>query len=196
MLSVNGIDPSEVNFIAVGAPNLRAQALIAGQTDATTVQISTFVTLRNKPGLKVLAEMDTIRAVVPNSATLNVVTPRTLAAKPDELQRFTTAVMKTARLFENNKQAWVDAMSARRPDLATSDLDYLWGEFPNAWGVNGFLNLRELQRQEDFAYQTTPDLASLSHLALTDWLDTRFVDAELKALGLYSGYDDPGRPIP
>lgn len=196
MLSANGIDPSEVNFVAVGAPNLRAQALLGGQIDATTVQISTYVTLRGKPGLKVLAAMDTIRAVVPNSATLNVVTTRTLSAEPEQLQRFTTAVMKTARLFESNKQAWVDALSARRPDLATSDVEYLWDQFPTAWGVNGFLNVPDLQRQADFAYQTTPDLTPLPHLTLADWLDTRFVDADLKSLGLYPGYDDPGRPIP
>jgi NitT/TauT family transport system substrate-binding protein len=194
MLSANGIDPSEVNFVAVGAPNLRAQALLAGHIDATSVQISTWVVLRNTPGLNVLASEDQIRAVVPNGATLNVATVRMLSAEPEQLQRFTTAIMKTARLFETNQQAWVDAMSARRPDLNEADLDFLWGQFANAWGVNGFLNLSELQKEADFAYET-PDFAPLPKIATADWIDMHFVDAALKETGVYPGYDDPGRPI-
>jgi NitT/TauT family transport system substrate-binding protein len=195
MLTANGLAPSDLSFVAVGAPNLRAQALLGGQIDATTVQISTWVTLRNQPGLRVLAALDQIRAVVPNGATLNVVTTRVLNAQPQQLQRFTTAVMKTARLFESNRQAWIDALSARRPDLARSDMEFLWEQFSTAWGVNGFLNLAELQKEADFAYHTTPDLAALPEISTSDWIDTRFVDAALKTIGVYPGFDDPGRPI-
>jgi NitT/TauT family transport system substrate-binding protein len=196
MLAASGVDPADVNFVVAGAPNLRAQALLAGQIDATTVQISTWVTLRGAPGLKVLAALDQIRAVAPNSATLNVATTRTLSADTEQLQRFTSAVIMTARLFQTNKQAWVDAMSARRPDLAQSDLDFLWDQFATAWGVNGFLNLNDLQHQEDFAYQTTPEFAALPRINESEWLDTRFVDNGLKNMGIYPGYDDPGRSIP
>ncbi len=194
-LAANGVDPSEVNFVAVGAPNLRAQALLAGKIDATTVQISTWVTLRAQPGLSVLASMDQIRSVVHNGVTLNVVTTQVLNTDSEQLHRFTSALIKAARLFQTNKQAWVDAMSARRPDMAQTDLDFLWDQFTNAWGVNGFLNLVELQREADFAYQTTPDFASLPKIGTSDWIDTRFVDAVLKDIGIYPGYDDPGRPI-
>jgi NitT/TauT family transport system substrate-binding protein len=195
MLAANGVDPADVNFVAVGAPNVRAQALLAGQIDATTVQISTWVTLRGTPGLSVLASMDQIRAVVPNSVTLNVATTRTLSADAEQLQRFTSAVMVTARLFQTNKQAWLDAMSARRPDLAQSDLGFLWDQFASAWGVNGYLNLRDLQRQEDFAYQTTPEFAALPRINESEWIDTRLVDEALKKMGVFPGYDEPGRPI-
>jgi NitT/TauT family transport system substrate-binding protein len=195
VLAANGVDPADVNFVAVGAPNLRAQALLAGQIDATSVQISTWVTLRSSPGLRVLAMMDQIRAVVPNSATLNVTTVRTLGANAEQLQRFTSAVMMTARLFQTNKRAWVDAMSARRPEMAQSDLDFLWDQFAAAWGVNGFLNLNNLQKEEDFAYQTAPEFAALPRITESEWVDTRFVDNALKNMGIYPGYDDPGRPI-
>jgi len=56
-------------------------------------------------------------------------------------------------------------MSTRRPDLARSDLDFLWDQFTTSWGVNGFLNLPQLQKESDFAYQTTPDLAPLPRIA-------------------------------
>ena len=195
MLAASGVSESDVNFVAVGAPNIRAQALLGGQIDATTVQISTWITLRDKPGLKPLATIDQIRAVVPNSATLNVVTTKTLNAEPEQLRRFTAAVMKTARLFQSNKQAWVEAMSARRPDLARTDLEFLWDQFTTSWGVNGFLNLPQLQKESDFAYQTTPDLAPLPRIGTAGWIDTRFVDAVLKEIGVYPEFDDPGRPI-
>jgi NitT/TauT family transport system substrate-binding protein len=195
MLAASGLSDTDLNFVTVGAPNVRAQALLAGQIDATTVQISTWITLRDKPGLRVLATMDDIRPIVPNSATLNVVTSQTLNAKPQELRRFTAAVMKTARLFQGNRQAWVDAMSARRHDLSQGDLEYLWDQFVNAWGVNGFLNLPQLQKESDFAYQTTPDLAVLPTITTTDWTDTRLVDDTLREIGVYPNRDDPGRPV-
>ena len=119
----------------------------------------------------------------------------TLTAKPEELRRFTVAVMKTARLFQSNRQSWVDALSRHRPDLSRGDLEFLWDQFTTSWGVNGFLNLIELQKESDFAYQTTPDLASLARIAPADWIDTRFVDATLKDLGVYPGVDPPERPI-
>jgi NitT/TauT family transport system substrate-binding protein len=195
VLAASGMSESDVNFVAVGAPNIRAQALLGGQIDATTVQISTWITLRDKPGLKLLATIDQIRAVVPNSATLNVVTARTLNAEPEQLRRFTAAIMKTARLFQSSKQAWVEAMSVRRPDLARSDLEFLWDQFTTSWGVNGFLNLPQLQKESDFAYQTTPDLAQLPRIGTADWIETRFVDAVLKEIGIYPEFDDPGRAI-
>ncbi len=196
MLQANGVDPAEVNFVVVGAPNVRAQALLAGQIDATTVQISTWVTLRDKPGLKLLASMDSIRAVIPNTATLNVVSMSAIPSKAEQLQRFTNTLMSATRLFQGDKQAWVNAMRVRRSDLSTTDLEFLWDQFTNAWGVNGFLNLDDLQKEAEFAYRTTPDLAPVPRIAVSNWVDTRFVDRGLASLGVYPNFDDPGRPIP
>jgi NitT/TauT family transport system substrate-binding protein len=195
MLVANGLSTSDVNFVVVGAPNLRAQALLGGQIDATTVAISTWVTLRSQPRIKLLATIEEVRAIVPNSAALNVVATRTLTAQPEQLRRFTAAIVKTARLFQSDKHAWVEAMATRRSDIARADLEFLWDEFTMSWGVNGFLNLSHLQKESDFAYETTPDLVPLPRIATSDWVDTRFVDAVLKDIGVYPQFDDPGRPI-
>jgi NitT/TauT family transport system substrate-binding protein len=195
MLAATGVSTSDVNFVVVGAPNVRAQALLGGQIDATTVAISTWVTLRVQPNIKILATIDQVRAIVPNSAALNVVTTRTLTGEPERLRRFTAAIMKTARLFQSDKHAWVEAMAARRSDITRADLEFLWDEFTTSWGVNGFLNLPHLQKESDFAYETTPDLAPLPRIGVADWVDTRFVDAVLKDIGVYPQFDDPGRAI-
>ena len=58
VMSSKGLTPDKVNFVSVGAPNVRAQALVAGQSDATTMSLATWVTVQNEKSLKVLVHAD------------------------------------------------------------------------------------------------------------------------------------------
>ena len=195
VLGVKGLAPDAVNYVSVGAPNVRAQALLAGQIDATTVSLGTWVTIQNQPNLKVLVDVDDYYNSLPLVNKGNAVTTRVLAEKPDALRRFSVALVKTSRYLAENKSAWVDGMAHVRPDMSRSDLEYLWDQFGSSWAVNGQLNVSAYQTSTDFLYDQGT-FTNLPKIDAKDWVNTEFVDAALKELGVYPKVDDPGRPIP
>jgi NitT/TauT family transport system substrate-binding protein len=194
VLGVKGLPPGSVNYVAVGAPNVRAQALAAGQIDATTVSLGTWVTIQNQPNIKVLVGVNDYYNSLPLVNKGNAVTQKVLNEKPEALRRFTTALIKASRYYAENKSAWVDGMAKLRPDLARADLEYLWDQFGASWAVNGQINLPAYQSSTDFLYDqgTFPDQP---RIAATDWVDTSLVDGTLHDLGVYPNVDDPGRSI-
>jgi NitT/TauT family transport system substrate-binding protein len=196
VLAARGVDTAEVQFFPIGVPNVRAQALLADQVDATTMTVATWVTIKNEPALKVLISLDEVRQAVPQQlAGVSTVTAQTIQQKPEELRRFTLAILKASRYLLENKQAWVDAMVVHRPDLDRQDLEFLWDQFGTSWAVNGWLSSPEYQRFVDYLYETTPDFKDVPRIGMSDWVETRFVDQVLKEIGVYPKLDDPGRPI-
>jgi NitT/TauT family transport system substrate-binding protein len=194
VLAAKGLPADSVNFVSIGAPNIRAQALVANQVDATTVSLATWVTVQTQSNLKVLLNADDYFNAVPLVNKGNAVTTKVLAEKPEALRRFTAAMIKASRYFAENKQAWVDAMAKLRPDIARSDLEYLWDQFGASWAVNGQLNLGAYQTSPDFLYDTGTFNDS-PRIDAAAWADPEFVDAVLKEVGVYPKVDDPGRPI-
>jgi NitT/TauT family transport system substrate-binding protein len=194
VMGVKGLPADAINYVAIGAPNVRAQALVGGQVDATTVSLGTWVTIQNQPNIKVLVGVDDYYNSLPLVNKGNAVTTKVLAEKPEALRRFTAALIKTSRYLAQNKGAWVDGMSKLRPDIARSDLEYLWDQYGASWAVNGQLNVGAYQTSTDFLYETGtfPDLPKVE---AKDWTDTEFVDSVLKDLGVVPNVDDPGRPI-
>jgi NitT/TauT family transport system substrate-binding protein len=194
VLGVKGVTAGSVNYVAVGAPNVRAQALVAGQIDATTVSLGTWVTIQNQPNIRVLVGVDDYYNSLPLVNKGNAVTTKVLNEKPEALRRFNTALIKASRYLAENKAAWVDGMAKLRPDIARGDLDYLWDQFGASWAVNGQINMPAYQASTDFLYDQGT-FADQPRIQATDWVDTQFVDGALKQLGVYPNVDDPGRPI-
>jgi NitT/TauT family transport system substrate-binding protein len=194
VLAAKGLQGDAVNYVAVGAPNVRAQALVAGQVDATTVSLGTWVTIQNQPNLKVLVGVDDYYNSLPLVNKGNAVTIKVLSEKAEALRRFTLALVKASRYLAENKSAWVDGMARLRPDIARSDLEYLWDQFGASWSVNGQLNVSAYQTSTDFLYEQGT-FANEPKINASDWVDTQFVDAALRQLGVYANVDDPGRAI-
>jgi NitT/TauT family transport system substrate-binding protein len=195
VMTSRGLAPDSVNFVSIGAPNVRAQALVAGQVEATTLSLATWVTVQNEKSLKVLVNADDYFKAVPLVNKGNAVTIKVLNDKPEQLRRFTAAIVKASRYFAENKAGWVDAMAKLRPDIQKPDLEYLWSEFPSAWAVNAQMNMQAYQNSTEFLYETG-DFKDVPKIAAGDWADTQFVDSVLKELGVYPKVDDPGRAIP
>jgi NitT/TauT family transport system substrate-binding protein len=194
VMAAKGLAADAVNYVAVGAPNVRAQALVAGQIDATTMSLGTWVTVQNQPTIKILLGVDDYYNAVPLVNKGDAVTLKVLQEKPEALRRFTAALIKTSRFLAENKSAWVDAMAKRRTDIARPDLEYLWDQFGASWAVNGQLNMNAYQASTDFLYEqgTFKDAPKID---AKDWADTEFVDSVLKEVGVSPNVDDPGRPI-
>src|SRR5207302_3618738 len=194
VMAANGLNADSVSYVSIGAPNIRAQALVANQIDATTMSLATWVTVQNEKGIKILVNADDYFNAVPLVNKGNSVTTKVLAEKPEALRRFTAAVIKASRYFAENKQGWVDAMAKLRPDITRPDLEFLWDQFGASWAVNGQLNMTAYQTSNDFLYDTGT-FADAPRIDAKAWADTQFVDAVLKDIGVYPRVDDPGRTI-
>jgi NitT/TauT family transport system substrate-binding protein len=194
-LTAAGVDPKDVQFVAVGAPAVRAQAVLAGQIDATTISLGTWVSIQHEPRLRVLMNAEAFRASSPTVSSVSTVTRKVLQEQPDALRRFTAAIVKTSRHLSTNRQDWVNAMVSRGVEVERKDLEFLWGQFGQAWAVNGRMNLAAYQQSADFLYETSEDFKQIRRIDITAWTDTQFVDAVLKSIGVDDRLDDPGRPI-
>lgn len=189
-----GVNPGDVKWVAIGAPATRAQALAAGRIDATTVSVATWESVRKNPGLTVVVNSDDFFTAAPVVQKVNAVTAKALQEKPEHLRRFTAAIIKASRHFAENKQAWVDAMTKRRTDLAPDEVAGLWDQFKTAWAVNGLMNLEHYEKTAAFIYQSA-DFKDVPKISVQDWADTRLVDGVLKEIGVYDKFDHPGRTI-
>jgi NitT/TauT family transport system substrate-binding protein len=189
-----GLDPtSDLTFLGVGDPSTRARALVAGNVQAATFSVATWLPIRHEPGVRVLVDPSTFYRAVPVIAKTNVATSEAIQNKPEELARFTRAVVAASRHFARHEGAWVDAVLRRRPDLDRAELSEAWQQFDEGWAVNGLLNLGQYADTTRFLYTSgaLPDL-----LPVDRWTTTVFVDQALADLGVYPGLDDPGRTIP
>jgi NitT/TauT family transport system substrate-binding protein len=194
VLEAEGVKADSLNLVAIGAPAVRAQALAAGQVDATTMSIGTWITIQRQPGVRIVLGAEEYDAAVPIVQKVDAVTPKVLNEKSEELRRFTAAIIKVSRHFAESPKAWVDALKAKRSDVSAEDLTELYPSFKTAWAVNGIMNVARYQQTADFLYQGE-EFKDVSRIQVADWADTKFVDAVLKEIGVYDKYDDPGRPL-
>ena len=187
-----GVNTASLTAVAIGTPSTRAQALVAGRVDATTLSLATWVTIQREPGVKVLVDHNTYYDTATVVEKVNAVTTKVMEDKPEHLRRFTAAIMKASRHFAENQDAWVEAITKRRPDIDRKDATNLWAGFKTAWAVNGLMNLDSYKKSADFFYQTGT-LEKVPKIAVGEWAETRFVDGVLKEIGTYANLDSPGR---
>jgi len=193
-LKALNVNPAGITFVAIGTPSTRAQALVAGRVDATTLSLGTWVTIQKEPGIKVLVDSDTYFDKATVVEKVNAATIKVIEEKPEQLRRFTAAIMKASRHFAENQDSWVDAMTKRRPDLDRREAVNLWAGFKTSWAVNGLMNLEAYRKSADFFYQAGM-LDKVPKIEVAEWTDTRFADQVLKEIGVYSKFDTPGRTL-
>src|SRR5207237_3340763 len=96
VMAAKGLNADVVNYVSIGAPNLRAQALVANQVDATTMSLATWVTVQNEKAIRVLVNADDYFNAVPLVNKGSAVTTKLLADRPEALRRFTAAIIKAS----------------------------------------------------------------------------------------------------
>jgi NitT/TauT family transport system substrate-binding protein len=97
VMSAKGVDRPEVNFVAVGMPTVRVQALIANRMSATTTTIGTWVTIRTQPGVKILVQPDNFWNTAPLMGNTSAATTAIVRDKSEELRRYSNAMLQTQR---------------------------------------------------------------------------------------------------
>ncbi|MFT3972333.1 MAG: ABC transporter substrate-binding protein [Amaricoccus sp.] len=191
VLASKGVDTGKLDFVAIGQPNVRAQALAAGQIDATTMSVGVWLALPDKHGLHVLVDPDAYFAAAPVLNKVNVVPDAVLQARHDDVEKVVRALVKASRDFAQKPALWVDAMAAARPDVDRQTLETLAKSFVSAWSVNGGLNRAQVDATVDWTY-ATPDFAGLRKVGFDEWVDLTPITDVLKAEGVAPGDDQPG----
>lgn len=194
VLRALGVNPAGLTAVAIGSPSTRAQALVAGRVDATTLSLATWVTVPKEAGVKVLVDPDTYFDTATIVEKVNAATTKVMDKKPEHLRRFTAAVLKASRHFAENQDAWLDGMAKRRPDVDRKEAANLWAGFKSSWAVNGLMNLDSYRKSAVFFYQTGV-LDKVPKIEVGEWTETRFVDQVLKEIGVYGKFDAPGRML-
>lgn len=183
VMTTNGVDPTAVEFVAIGAPAARGEALAAGQIDCTTMSIGVWLSMPDHTGLHILVNVADYGTAAPVVNKVNIVTAETLANRGDEVDAVIRALIKLARDFNANPQAWVDAMLVARPDQTAEVLGELANTFVGAWSVNGGLNADQL----NFAVEQIfggADFAGLAAPELAGWVDGGPICRALADLGI------------
>ncbi|WP_417582810.1 ABC transporter substrate-binding protein [Pelagibacterium sp.] len=192
VLSSQGVSIDDSEVVALGQPSVRAQALLAGQVDATTMSIGVWSELPDTEGLHVLIDQDAYYEGAPVVNKVNAVSGDVLAERADDVEAVIRALTKLSRDFAESPQMWVDAMTDARPDVSPDVLEMLADSFVGSWSVNGGMSVQELTFTSEWLYETE-DFADIEPLALEEWVDFAPVDAVLADLGTDDTMDPADR---
>ena len=192
VLEKAGVDPASLEIVSVGQPNVRAQSLLAGAIDATTMSIGAFTSLPDKTGIHVLIDQDAYYEAAPVVSKVNVVRSEVLADRLDEVEAVTEALVQISRDYAADPAAWVTAMEKARPDIDRADLEALARAYSASWSVNGGLQRDELEYTSDWYYESA-DFANVPQISVDDWADFSVLDAVLEKIGSAEGMDAVSR---
>ena len=186
VLAGQGLDTNALEVLAIGQPNVRAQALVAGQIDATTMSIGVWMSIPDKTGYHILIDQEPYYAAAPVINKVNVVTQQVLDERAAEVQGVIRALVKISRDFAADPGAWAAAMVPYAPNTDEAGLQALAATFAGSWSVNGGMNRQDLQYTQDWLY-STEDFANVTPVTLDQWVDFGPVDAVLADVGMVDG---------
>jgi len=192
VLADAGADVDALEIVTLGQPAIRAQALAAGQVDATTMSIGVWSSLPERDGLAVLIDQDAYYASAPVVNKVNIVTTETLETRGDEVRGVIRALTRLSRDVAADPALWVDAMAVALPHIERETLETLAQAFAASWSVNGGMSAPELQYTQEWLYQGE-DFQNARAVTLDEWVDFGPVDDVLADLGTAPGMDEPAR---
>ncbi len=186
-----GVNVDRIQYLAVGQPPVRAQALAAGQLDATAVSIGVWLAIPDKSGLGVLLDQAAFFKAAPFISKVSVVTTDVQTSKGPQIEGVVRGIIAASRDFAHEPKRWVDAMAAARPDVKRADLEVLATTYRQAWSVNGGLNVKNIAFTTDTVYND-PEFIGVRRVAAAEWVDTSFIDTALKSVGVDRDLDRRG----
>jgi len=181
-----GVDADAPSYVAIGAPDVRIQALAAGRIDATTVSYGTFLSINNPPGISVLLDPDEFSSRAPGLNKFVAALDSTLENKGEAIQRFTNALIDASRTMANDPQLWIDAITAGRPELSAESIKTTSDLIQTRWCVNGCASPAEVAKTVAFTYEN-PDFADVKVLTAEDIMDPSFIEKAVETLGEFDG---------
>ena len=192
VLAAQGVDTSKLQFLALGQPQQRAQALVAGQIDATTMSIGTFAGIDDSPDVRVLVGVDAYYRDAPILSKLNVVRTETLADREKDVEAVIEAITLASRDFAAHPDHWVAAMRKARPDVPQADLELLARAFAGTWSTDGGITRPELEAAQAWLLEGD-DFKDVRPAPLDAWADLGPVEHVLAKIGPAEPGDVPTR---
>jgi len=186
VLLAYGMDAEQPAYVAIGSPDVRVQALAAGQVDATTVSFGTYASIETIEGIHVLVSPDEFTRRSPALSKFIVALESTIDEKEEAIQRFTDAIIEASRALQADPEGWVDMAAAARPDLTRDNLERTAGLNETRWCINGCMNPTELTKTMDFIY-ANPDFVDVPVISYEDITDLSFTTRALEKLGVATG---------
>ena len=189
-----GIAEDGPDYVAIGAPAVRIQALAVGQVDATAVSFGTYSSIDGKAaGVHILLPANEFSARAPALAKFVAAREDTIASKGEAIQRFTNALIETSRDMAANPDKWIAAATAARPDLEPEKIAATSRAIADRWCVNGCMNPAKIDDSVAFVY-ANPDFTDIPVLPGADMVDLSFTEKALALLGVDTGPGLDGRP--
>lgn len=182
VLTASNVPVDGPKYVAIGAPSARAQALAAGQIDATTVSYGTFLSIQDAPGIHILEDAKSFADKAPGVSKVIAALETTTQTKHEALKRFVEALIDLSRTFDAHPDQWVDAVAAARDDLKKEDLAKTAETITGRWCVNGCMTEAEISKSLDFVY-SNPDFKDVKRLSAADLIDESFITEALADLG-------------
>ena len=182
VLEEAGVDPATLQLVALGQPQARATALLAGQVDATTIGIGTFAAIDDDPNVSTLIGVDAFWRAAPGLSKVNAVRSDTLAERGPEVQAVIEAITLAARDFAAHPDHWIAAMKKARPDVPETDLEMLAAAFTGQWSVDGGMTEAELLAAQDWLL-SGEDFQGVAAQSIAAWADLGALTATLAKLG-------------
>jgi len=185
MLSSNGIPRGEITWVKGLDPSERADMLVGGKIDATFVTTQTYISkLAGKGEVRILLDDEAMKEFAVRSEFLAAVaTQAVIDASADSLLAVTKTLMRAARQFSEDSEAWVKAAAKRRPDVSEDSIRRQWEYFQRDWPVNG--NTVSKRFRETFQKLQGETERAAGGSDLDRYVTTRFEELALKELGAY-----------
>jgi ABC-type nitrate/sulfonate/bicarbonate transport system substrate-binding protein len=183
VMKKHDVDSSTSKFVQVGGHSARLQAVVGGRAEASL--INTITAMRGVQDGKVTVLTRISKEFPGLGYVWNMVKTDSLN-KPElaaAYQTLTEAGIRGSRFIQENPDEAAAIMHAKVPELDEQFLKAVIRDLntENLWGVNGGLD----PRIEEFTANLNKDLGNLPVAAApNEVLDTRFVDAAIKKLGL------------
>lgn len=182
VLKAEGLSLDATELVALGQPGVRAQALAAGQIDATTMSIGVWLSLPDRSGLHILVAPETYYKAAPLVTKVNVVRGGVLEQRGDDVEKVLLALSNAARDFATTPSLWVDGMAKLRPDVDRKTLEDLAQAYTRSWSVNGGLQAAEMTYTTNWLFDGS-DFEGMTAPNLADWVSFAPMDKVLDTLG-------------
>ena len=192
VLAAAGVDAAGLEMVALGQPNVRAQALAAGQVAATTMSIGAYLALPGHEALPVLVSVEDYYKAAPVVSKVNAVSSETLTNRGKDVEAVLEALTLASRDMAKDAAAWPKAMAKLRGDVAPETLNTLGEAFLTSWSVNGGLQADELNHTQNWLYDSE-EFKDLPKVTLADWADFGPMDRVLEKIGAAEGADAVSR---
>jgi ABC-type nitrate/sulfonate/bicarbonate transport system substrate-binding protein len=190
MLRLNRLRREEIIWVKDLDPVQKADMLLDGKIDVMLTSIQNYIgKFEGNRKVHVLAdgeELSKYRDDRPGGPSfVGVASKKMLEENGDAVERVTSVLMRAARLFSDDPDAWIDAASKRRPDVSKEKIRKLWKFFKGDWPVNGGgLDVTRLGEILE-SLRAKKSLGSTKSASIDRLLTTKFERRALQELGMY-----------